>query len=177
MLDIESWLGAYPQLAQSLDNAPRPSDYIAIYKNIQKETASLLNALSDMNMFYREQFDHEKQSLTLSESEKMVASIGEVSNAIVNKYIGISAKGAKKNSALFITIAELRAIFSKYYRGQEESGEKRKAFEPKSTKDKNEILFIEAILLDARIIPDKNFYKSSYKITERYLSDKRCILR
>lgn len=171
IMNIESWLGAYPQLVQSLDNAPRPSDYIAIYKNIQKETVRLLNALSDMSMFYREQFDLEKQSLTLNEVEQVVASIYEVSNSVIKNYKEMPTKGAPRNTALTTVIFQLRSSFSKYYSGQTGGQEKQGAFKKKSFREMNEILFIEAALLDARIIPKRN----SYKTVERLLKDKRCI--
>ena len=169
MAGVQCWLGFYEGGAEALDNAPRPSDYREIFKKIKKQTLNLFGELTELNSFYREQFSLEGKDL--AGIEIALAEILDVSYAVEKKYKGQSSKGAPKNVALMKVILNLRGIFRKNYRGQKSGRKTRGAVTKKSTKEINEIKFVETGLLDARIIPTKD----SYQTVQRHFKDPRCI--
>jgi hypothetical protein len=169
MVKVQNWLGFHKGGVEGLDNAPRPSDYRAIFKKINKQTINLFRELTELNSFYREQFSLEGKDL--AEIEIALATIIDVSTAVEKKYEGQSSKGAPSNVALMKVILNLRGIFRKNYRGQKSGRKTRGAVTKKSAKEIYEIKFVETALLDARIIPKKD----SYQTVQRHFKDPRCI--
>lgn len=171
LMDVADYLSSYFMLVEAFDNAPRPADYRDMFKELKKKSETLLNNLTEMNMFYREQFKREDSPVDLNDIEKALKSIIDVSAGVIKEYKSKSSKGARKNIALMEVILNLRGIFRKNYRGEYIVSTKKKAFEKRSTEEIYEFEFVETALLDANII----HVDKSTETLERYFRDKRCI--
>ena len=134
-------------------------------------TEKLRNEIAELEHRYKNQFI--LQSVKLEGIEQALKLLAETTNSIVESVKNIPSAGAPKNSALMNVILNLRGIFHENYCGESTGRKKQGAFEYKSEKEKNEIRFVEAALLYAKIIP----VKDSFKKVERYFRDPRCTLK
>ena len=166
MLDVETWLGFHVNGSHHLDEIPRPSDYVAVFKPIQLATTNLLKKLGGLSGYYRDQFKLEDADIYAIESG--LATLLRVSNAVLKRMATRPSKGARKNTALAEVIRHLRRIFRDNYRGQRTGRTRRGAFQFRAEEEERELAFVKTALLDAHII------SSSYRDLPRLFRDRRC---
>lgn len=169
LLDVQTWLGAFPEIEKNVDGAPRPRDYVATFKPIQREAERLFSKLTGFNGYLSDQL--KTHGADVDEIKKALATLRDTSHRIVADFAQRSSKGAKRNTALTQTIRELRTIFRNTYQGLREQRHKRGAFQWRAEQEKRELEFIYIALRDARIIP-----KTYKRELPRLFKDARCAL-
>ena len=135
---VEKWLGFYVNAADNADEIPRPSDYVATYKPISQLSLELLNAVTGLSDYYRQQL--KTHNADFDEVHRVLATLHQSADAIVEENKSRKSSGARKHTALAFVIQNLRTVFDGHYKGT------------KSNRRKQELKFVEAALLDARII-------------------------
>lgn len=168
ILDVQQWLGAFPQLEKNVDRAPRAADYVTAFKPLRRDASALLKKLGALNGYLRDQLD--VRSIGIEKIEEALRSLTSVSEDISTEFESHSSKGAKKNSALMEVIRRLRLLFRHNYCGPQERRPTRGAFENLSVQERNELDFIYVALHDARIVPKR----TSAKAVLRLFKDPRC---
>jgi hypothetical protein len=166
ILEVETWLGFCVDGSHHLDEIPRPADYVAAFKPIHLAAINLLKKLGGLSGYYRGQFKAKDADIYVIESG--LATLLEVSNAVLKNMARRPSKGARKNTALAEVIRQLRRIFRDNYQGQRTGRTRRGAFQFRAEEEKRELAFVRTALLDARII------REGYRELPRLFRDPRC---
>lgn len=167
ILDVEAIIDLYHSGAPQLDAPPRATDYLGAFKPVQRKASDLLDTLSSWTGYYRDQF--KLKGADINAIERELASLVNVSNAVVEDFKKMSSKGARKNTALIVVILRLREVFRKYYQGERAARERKGAFEQRPLWEKQEFQFVQTALRVGRIIPE------GYRELPRLFRDPRCM--
>lgn len=166
ILDVEMALGLGIDGAPHLDEIPRPADYVAAFRPLEKKALDLFDALCELNGYYTEQF--KKRNASQDAIEAALLELHQVANGVIKEFQGKPSKGARKNNALAEVILRLRHTFRTYYGGPVEKRRKSGAFSYRADAEKHELEFVRIALRDARLIPAK------YTGLEALFRDPRC---
>jgi len=168
ILEVEKALGLGVNAAEHLDDIPRPVDYVATFTTISKGAASLHNSLCELGGYFSDEVT--KKGADQDAIEAALIKLLTVAEAIVKDYEGLSSRGARKNNALAEVIRRLRIIFRNNYKGATTGKLHRGAVTFRSKEENQELKFVLAALLDARLV------RIGFSGTElrRLFSDSRC---
>jgi len=137
---VEIAIGLYIDGAQHLDNIPRPSDYRVAFQPVGRSASKLLNTIEEWSDCYRDQFT--SRGKDISEIERALETLSDVSDAVMKEMAGKSSKGAGKKVALPEVIRLLRLAFRNHYQGKS------------SAMKRTELEFVEHALLAGKIISE-----------------------
>lgn len=168
ILDVEIVLGFGIDGARHLDEIPRPADYVAAFKPLEKKALDLFDALCELSGYYTEQFT--KRNANQDAIEAALLELHKVANGVIKEFQGKPSQGARKSNALTEVIRRLRRIFRMYYGGPVDKRRKSGAFSYRTEAEKHELEFVWVALRDARLIPAK------YTGLEGLFRDPRCAL-
>lgn len=166
--DVELALGLYVDGGPHIDNVPRPADYRDTFRPIGRSAFSLMNAVTELSNYYREQFSSRGKDVHKIESS--LKELVDVCAAVTREFGDKPSKGAPKQAALCEVIRRLRSIFRDYYQGPREGRAKRGAFQSRAKWEKDEADFVEAALCAARIV------RKPFRELARLFRDSRCAL-
>jgi hypothetical protein len=167
MLNIELALGVYVDGAEHIDNPPRPADYIRAFNSLRSRAMDLYDTLTGLTDYYVDQLA--VRGADADELAKAVASVADISTAVIKDFDGRSSKGARKETALTQVARQLKRIFRDNYCGPVGKRRKSGGITHLPDHEKAEKAFVRAALLDARII------SNTFDIS-RLLRDSRCAL-
>lgn len=165
---VESVLAIGTVGPHHLDEIPRPADYVAKFKPIEKDAIGLLNCIFNLGDYYQEQF--EEMGVDINAIEGALINLVNVASGVVGKYRSQPSKGAKRDNARCEVIRRLRIIFHENYRGEVSGRTKMGGFVIRSIEEASEFTFIELALRDARLI------SQSYAGLDRLIKDSRCAI-
>ncbi|MBK8016420.1 MAG: hypothetical protein IPK20_06635 [Betaproteobacteria bacterium] len=152
ILEVEAALGLGVNGAEHLDKIPRASDYKTVYEGLARDSLALLNKLTGLSQYYRDQFA--ACEVDVYEIDRTLATLADTSVRLEAKFANISSKGAPKKLALLETISRLRRIFRDYYAGPMSEATSRGAARLKSPQQHAEFNFVWCAVRDARLMAD-----------------------
>lgn len=174
ILDVEKTLGLGHYGAVHMDDIPRPADYIAAFKPIEREAIRLHNSLCELGGYFGAQFT--KNGADQGAIEAALLSLISVAGAVVNDFEALPSKGAPKNNALTEVIRRLRRIFRDNYKGPQTGRTRKGSLEYRAKEEEYEVAFVVTALLAARLISASEVKTTPTEKVERLFIDPRCAM-
>lgn len=168
ILDVENVLGICVSDAEHPDRTPRPAHYVNEFRPIERQARKLSQLLLEMDQYFSEQLS--TRNLHPDSIAADLVKLARASKDVIEDFKARPSTGAPKNAVLCAAIRELRHIFRNKYQGVRTGRTRRGAFQFSAEEEKRELAFVEAALLDARII------RVGFRELPRLFLDTRCTL-
>lgn len=120
--EVQRLLGQYAGIVASVENAPRPSDYLRAYRQVGQRSEAVSKSLRELSPQLREQLDAWLMDTLASDIDNTERVLDALGRALIElqKQIGANERGSAgrpRNSGLQMTVGGLRGVFQKYYCG------------------------------------------------------------
>jgi hypothetical protein len=143
--EVERSLGVAAYGKARLDNAPRPSDYLAQVKDACREAMRLYERLDSWSRTLDDALYAHGSDIV--ELQGRLQYLVDACIATEEQYRGQSSRGRPKKAALMEAIRGLRETFRSHYKGARGTRTQRGAFQIPAEWEKRELEFVRVALL------------------------------